>query len=281
MVSPKLSKEKLEGLVAGCLDLYESYGFNLLKVLETPPADVHFSISSDTPSDEELSEEEKKEIEKQKEAERKEEELRQKKESEKNKKRREKISEYRRKGREKDSYKALKPLKLLDPTSYEYLKRNNIRRICSGKSFLEKMFRIIREKVKQKQSENKLFPALKHSFFLAPTFSEMLVEYMREKNMESKDVYEAANIDRRLFSKILSDTYYQPSKEVAIYLCFALRLNIDEAVDFLATAGYSLSKSIISDIVVEYLIRTGIYNIEDIQEVVDEIRKLVKLESDD
>ena len=109
----------------------------------------------------------------------------------------------------------------------------------------------------------------------------MLVDFMQKKGLDSKDVYEAANIDRRLFSKILSDTYYQPSKETAIYLCLALHLNMDETNEFLAAAGYTLTRNRISNIVVEYFIRTGNYNIQDLLEVISDIQNLAKKESDD
>ena len=109
----------------------------------------------------------------------------------------------------------------------------------------------------------------------------MLVDFMKKKSLDSKDVYEAANIDRRLFSKILSDTYYQPSKETAIYLCLALHLNIEEAEDFLATAGYALSRSKISNIVIEYFIRTGNYSIKELEETINEIQILADREFND
>ena len=74
-------------------------------------------------------------------------------------------------------------------------------------------------------------------------------------------------MDRKLFSKIVSNRNYKPSKDTAIALILALRLNLDEANDMLARAGYVFSHSSKRDIIIEYFIREKIYNIDDINEV--------------
>ena len=43
------------------------------------------------------------------------------------------------------------------------------------------------------------------------------------------DVYNAAHIDRRVFSKIRSSKDYQPKKETAMAFCIGLQLNMDDA----------------------------------------------------
>ena len=66
---------------------------------------------------------------------------------------------------------------------------------------------------------------------------------------DRKAFYEAAGLDRRLFSKMVSYEGYAPSKETAIAVALAARLTLDEARDFLHVAGYALSDSIPADIV--------------------------------
>ena len=56
---------------------------------------------------------------------------------------------------------------------------------------------------------------------------------------------------------------------------------MDETNEFLAAAGYTLTRNRISNIVVEYFIRTGNYNIQDLLEVISDIQNLAKKESDD
>ena len=85
--------------------------------------------------------------------------------------------------------------------------------------------------------------------------------------MRDSDVYKAANIDRRLFSKIASDRTYKPSKDTCIALALALRLSIDDANDILSRAGYTLSHSSKRDVVIEYFFRERVYDLNDMNEV--------------
>lgn len=98
-----------------------------------------------------------------------------------------------------------------------------------------------------------------------PTFVDYLCEYIKQKNMKDPQVYKAANLDRRLFSKIMSDNKYQPAKDTAIALAFALHLNIEEVNTLLSSAGHTLSHSIERDIIIEYFFRSEIYNLWDIK----------------
>lgn len=98
-------------------------------------------------------------------------------------------------------------------------------------------------------------------------FTQMLLRKIDEKGITDAACYKRANVDRRLFNKIKNNPAYRPSKQTALAFAIALELPMNEAKELLMKAGYALTHSSKADIVVEYCIMTGNYNLIEINQV--------------
>ncbi len=92
------------------------------------------------------------------------------------------------------------------------------------------------------------------------TFSDTLLRLIRERNKTAPEVYRAAGVDSRHFSKINSNRDYKPSKETVCAFAIALNLSLKEAEELLEKAGFALSPSNIFDVTISFFLEKRVYD---------------------
>ena len=102
------------------------------------------------------------------------------------------------------------------------------------------------------------------------TFSEYLMDLLRERSGKDSEVYKRAEVSKQLFSKILSDRDYHPNKSTVVQLAIGLQLDVNQTQKLLEKAGYTLTRSSKADLVVQYYIEHRVYNVAFINAALDD-----------
>lgn len=97
-------------------------------------------------------------------------------------------------------------------------------------------------------------------------FSGTLLDLIDERGLRDSEVYKRANMSRQHFSKIRSNPRYKPTKTTVLALAVALELSLEETSLLLDRAGFTLSHADCRDVIVEFFIKEGNYDVFDINE---------------
>lgn len=125
----------------------------------------------------------------------------------------------------------------------------------------------------EKASDESLHEYLKS---MDKSFAFKLFDLIDKRGMTDVECYKKANVDKKTFSKIkCNPDTYKPSKQTAIAFAIALKLNLEETQDLLASAGLTLSQSFTFDKIIRYFIQKEIYDVFEINEALFEFDQML------
>ena len=99
-------------------------------------------------------------------------------------------------------------------------------------------------------------------FPLEESFHKKLMRFLSKSSRSNAEIYRAGGISKQVFSKIISSPSLIPTKGTVICLAIGLRLNYEDAVSLLESAGYALSKSILFDAIILKYLKERVYDLD-------------------
>lgn len=96
-------------------------------------------------------------------------------------------------------------------------------------------------------------------------FFETLAALIDERGLTDAQVYRRANLSRQYFSKLRAGKI-NPGKRVVLALAVALELDLEQTRMLLERSGYALSRAQMLDVIVEFFIESGTYDVLAINE---------------
>ena len=106
----------------------------------------------------------------------------------------------------------------------------------------------------------------------AKPFSVKVFKLADKKEIKYSKLYgpNERYFSKQVISAMLKNSNYHPAKFVAVTICIVLELDLDETLDLLERAGYTLSRSRKADVVIRACIENGIRDYEKIDKKLEE-----------
>lgn len=97
---------------------------------------------------------------------------------------------------------------------------------------------------------------------LGASFSEVLFELIGD-NRTDPQVYKACQVSKQTFSDIRSNKA-NVSKKTVLQLCVGMELSYEDSLRLMEAAGFTFSKSIMTDVIIEWHLKERIYDKDEI-----------------
>jgi len=107
---------------------------------------------------------------------------------------------------------------------------------------------------------------LKH-IKVGPTFSTLVIQFMRTKNIDTVDFYKSISVSRQLFSKIISNEHYRPTKDTVLKFAIGMKLTLAETNLLMHASSFAFQTSSFRDLYIQALIEGAYYSPLVIDEV--------------
>lgn len=106
----------------------------------------------------------------------------------------------------------------------------------------------------------------------AKPFSVKVFELADKKGIKYSKLYgpNERYFSKQVISAMQKNSNYHPAKFVAVTICIVLELDLDETLDLLERAGYTLSRSRKADVIIRACIENGIRDYEKIDKKLEE-----------
>jgi hypothetical protein len=99
------------------------------------------------------------------------------------------------------------------------------------------------------------------------SFSELLFKYIDAGQFKEVELYQHVGVSKSVFSKIRTDDDYQPDKDTVFKFAIGLQLNLEDGIEFLASAGFNFKVSSHRDLVIRHCLslrKYGLMMVDDL-----------------
>lgn len=95
-------------------------------------------------------------------------------------------------------------------------------------------------------------------------FNDLLWDFLIKSGLKESEVYNSCNMGRDTFSSIINKKNFGVTKKSVVQLCFGLKLSLEDSIQLLESAGFTLSYGEVFDYVIICYLKSHEYNVNDV-----------------